>query len=411
MPLEKKYLWIGGGFFVLLVLAILLATGTITLTKKTAKTTLTVWGFDDQSLWNKIAAKYHTDHPTVTITYRALNPALYETELINGLATGNGPDIFMIKNSWLARHGDKTVPAPLTIASGQTVETDFPAVVAQELTAAGNAYALPLYMDSYALVYNKDLFDRASITTPPTNWLDFQEIVKKLGGPPAGGAAIGGSNATIKGASDILALLMMQSGMPMIDTEGKVKLDNGEGALVFYTKFANRKSDYYAWDNKLPISFTRFGNGTLPLLFTTYEDVAFLRRTYPALRIGVAPMPQAPQAPINLASYSALSVWVGSKNPTDAWQFIADITTNPENALAYATTKNVPPALRTLIAQLENDPAVGVFVRQSLTARPWYRLNDDAISRAFSSMIESVTSGALTPQDALKKTEDALNYE
>ncbi len=411
MPLEKKYLWIAGGFFVLLVLAVLLGTGVINLTKTTAKTELTVWGFDDRDTWDKIAVTYHTDNPTITITYRALNPETYETELLNGLATGNGPDLFMVKNSWLARHGDKMAPAPQTIATATTVEADFPAVVAQELTAAGTAYALPLYMDSYVLVYNKDLFDRAGILFPPKNWLEFQDIVKKINAnSPAGGvAAIGGSDATIKGATDILGLLMMQSGAPMIDTKGLANFKGGEDALAFYTKFANPQSDYYAWDNKPPHMFTRFGKGTLPMMFATYRDIAFLRRIIPTLRIGIAPMPQAPQAPVNLASYTALSVWVGSKHPAVAWQFISDLTTNPESARAYATKQNVPPALRALIAQLENDPNVGVFVRQSLTARPWYRVNEETTSRAFSAMIESVTSGSLTPRAALQKTEDALN--
>ena len=412
MPLDKKTLWIVGGFAVLLIVALLLATGVIPgLRKKTAKTELIIWGFDSKSVGDQIITKYHADHPTVTVTYRALSPTTYETDLVNGLATGKGPDIFMIGNSWLARHGDKMVPAPQSVATAASVEGAFPTVVAQEFTNSGAAYALPLYMDTYALIYNKDLFDRADITLPPNNWLAFQDTVQKINAhsPSGGAAAISGSNATIEGASDIVALLMMQSGVPMVDKDGKAKLTGGEGALAFYAKFANPKGSYYAWDSLAPTAFERFARGTLPMLFGTHAEVAALRRANPALRIGVAPLPQAPQAPVNFAIYAGLGVWVGSAHPNEAWQFIADITTNADTALAYATAKNAPPVLRLLIAQLENDPTIGVFVKQELTARPWYRVNENAAAQIFSNMIESVTSGTATPATALRTAENALN--
>ncbi len=406
MPVEKKTVWIAAGFGVLLIVAILIATGVINLTKKTAKTELTVWGFDSPSVWEKLTAQYHADHPTVTVTYRSLSPATYETDLLNGLATGKGPDVFMIMNPWLSRHGNKMVPAPIEIASAAMVDATFPTAATQELTNSGAAYALPLYMDTYALIYNKDLFDKAGVTLPPVNWLEFQDLAKKLG---KNSVAFGGSESTVEGASDIVALLMMQDGVPMTDKDGKTRLTGGEGALSFYTKFTNPKGGYYAWDNKLPTAFERFARGTLTMLIGTHAEVAALRKANPALRIGVAPLPQAPQAPVNFATYAALSVWVGSAHPVEAWQFISDTAANPANALSYAAAANVPPAHRALIGQFENDPDVGVFVRGSLTARPWYRLNEATAREAFSGMIESVVSGAATPQAAIRATEDYLN--
>lgn len=406
MPIEKKTIWMAVGFGVLLVVAILITTGTINLTKKTAKIELSVWGFDSPAVWEKITTKYHASNPTITVTYRALSPATYETDLLNGLATGKGPDIFMIMNPWLARHGDKMVPAPAEIATAATIDAAFPSAVAQELTNGGAGFALPLYMDTYALIYNKDLFDKAGVTLPPVNWIAFQDLAKKLG---KNSVALGGSDATVEGASDIVALLMMQDGVPMTDRDGKVRLTGGEGALSFYTKFTNPKGDYYAWDNKLPTAFERFARGTLTMLIGTHAEVVALRKANPALRIGVAPVPQAPNAPLNFATYAALSVWVGSAREAEAWQFIKDVAMNPENALAYATAANVPPAHRALIGQFENDPDVGVFVRQSLTARPWYRLNEGTAREAFSNMIESVISGRATPLEAIRKTQDTLN--
>jgi len=404
MPIEKKTLWIAVGFTALLLVAILLATGTISLTKKTKKVELTVWGFDTPRTWEKITTQYNAENPAMTITYRAISPLNYETELVNGMAAGTGPDIFMIMNTWLTRHGNKIAPAPQDIATTATVDALFPTTVAQEYTANGTAYALPLHMDTYALIYNKDIFDAAGITLPPNNWLALQDLVKKLG---KNVIALGGSEKTIEGASDILALMMMQGGVPMTGSDGATKLTGGEGALSFYTKFASPKSGYYTWDNKAPSAFERFAQGKLMMLVGTHAEVMALRAANPALRIGIAPLPQVPDAPVNLATYAGLSVWIGSAQSKEAWQFIKDLTTTPENALLYATSANVPPAHRALIGQFENDPVVGVFVRQALTARPWYRANEGVTRQTFSDMIESVLKGT-TITNALRATEQTL---
>jgi multiple sugar transport system substrate-binding protein len=407
MPLTKKTIFAALAFGALLVFAVLIATGTIRLTKKIKKTELSVWGFDTPAAWEKITAKYHADHPEVTVTYRAISPAEYEIALLNGLAAGQGPDLFMIMDTWLPRHGNKMIPAPADIATTATFDANFPRAATEQLTYNGAAYALPLYMDTYAVIYNKDLFDKAGIAFPPSSWIGMQDLAKKLG---KNSIALGGSEKTIEGASDIVAVMMMQDGVPMTNTDGTAKFQGGENALAFYAKFSNPKGGYYAWDNKTPTAFTRFTQGKLPLLIGTHAEAVALNAANPALRIGIAPLPQPPAGtPANLATYAALAVWNGGKNMNEAWRFAADITLNPENALLYASSANVPPAHRTLIERFQNDPAIGVFMRQALTARPWYRLHEGRAREILSSMIELVVSGASMPIEALRRAEQALD--
>src|SRR3989344_2753037 len=72
---------------------------------------LTFWGVSDtRSTWDDLISDYIEEHPGVSITYRELSSSAYENDLINALAIDEGPDIFMIQNSWLPRYTNKVVP-------------------------------------------------------------------------------------------------------------------------------------------------------------------------------------------------------------------------------------------------------------------------------------------------------------
>lgn len=406
MPLDRRWI-IGIGFALLFIIAVLLSTGVIPgIRKRVAKTTLEMWGYDASDVWQGIIRDYRLNHPTITVKYTQLTADSYETELIDRLASGKGPDIFMIRNTWLPKHGAKLAPAPATLMNAARVEELFPAVVRQDFTAQGMTYALPLYIDTMALLYNKDIFDRAGIVFPPAGWIAFQDTVKKLG---KNSAAIGGSSATIDRANDLIALLMMQSGAPMIDENGRANFTGAEPALAFYLKFSEPKSGYYAWDNKLPIDFERFVRGKLAMMFGYAYHTRALTALNPALRFGVAPLPQSSRAVVNYPSYAGLAVWNQSAHQNDAWDFIIRTTTYTPAAMAYIAAVNVPPALRELISQFQIDPRTAVFANQTLTARSWPQIDDRAIDDIFSGMVDSIQAAGVLLNTALRTAEAQIN--
>jgi ABC-type glycerol-3-phosphate transport system substrate-binding protein len=92
-----------------------------------------------------------------------------------------------------------------------------------------------------------------------------------------------------------------------------------------------------------------------------------------------------------------------------AWNFILYLTANPKVSEQFLKAARLPPALRVLINQYLNDPDLGVFARQALTARSWHQADSSAIKRIFSNMIQSILSGQLTSDAALKKAENEIN--
>ncbi len=383
------------------------------------QTELKLWGvFDDLNDLQLVINGYTNVNKNIRISYRQFNDvATYEKTLINALATGQAPDIFMFHSSWLPKHYDKVKPVSETqfplIQLGQL----FPTVVEQDFVLNKTIYALPLYIDTLALLYNKDIFDAKAIALMPNTWTEFQSLIPRLKElnqvnqiiKPA--AAIGGSEKSINSASDFLSLLMMQFGSQMADKNNRINFGTkGLQALNFYIQFANPASPYYTWNDNLPYSLDSFSQGLTAVIFNYSSQISSIKNKNPYLNLGISAIPQInTNQPVNYANYWGLSVSNQSKNPVEAWNFIIYATTDPQLSEIYLQITHKPPALRVLIEKYKNDPDLGVFVKQALSARSWWQPDSTGVKQSFSNMIESILNGRLSSENALKQAENEIN--
>src|SRR3989344_3797195 len=228
---NRLYLILGGGIVILVMV-------TLVLTLRgfggggAARANLTFWGvFDDRNTFERVIANYKALYPGVSVNYRAFAFDDYERNLIDALAAGTGPDIIMIHNTWLPKHKDKLKPASDKIQGEENqfftireYQDQFIEVAAKDLTRGNEIYGFPLYADTLALFYNRDLFNNAGITRPPQTWDEFNQYVQTLtklgpgGAIDKAGAAIG-TVKNINRSSDILMALMIQSGVQMTNAQ------------------------------------------------------------------------------------------------------------------------------------------------------------------------------------------------
>lgn len=228
-------------FFVLLVVFVLIIAGVAIYflgfakeDPKKGSANLVFWNvFDDSDVFKDLINEFNKEYPKVKITYKKKTYVDYEKELVDALAAGRGPDIFAVQNSWLPKHLNKIYPIQETSSikvDAMTVKEfrdTFVDVAAQDFLVSsvdeqGNAmseriYALPLFVDTLALYWNKDFFNSEGIAAPPANWHEFMADVQKLTKRDEVGDIIraGASIGTIKNINrggDILMILMLQHG-------------------------------------------------------------------------------------------------------------------------------------------------------------------------------------------------------
>jgi len=335
---------------------------------------------------------------------------------VNALASGQGPDVFMIPNTSFGRQGSKLVAVPQKQFNVARLRELFPTVVEQDFTYGSDIYALPLYIDTLALFYNRDLFDQAGIVNPPQTWDEFQEMIPKLRSVDQSAGSCARRRArhveqNVPASADILSLLMLQNGTQMTSDDLRSATfashgSSGVAAFKFYLQFADSTSPYHAWSSAMPSAVDAFVGGQVAMMPEYREAADTIKKKSPFLRYALAPMPQATGGTaVNYAQYKGLPFRRTSKNIEAAWTFVIDATTQKGVAQAYLTATGRLPALKSLLSDKVNDVNVGVFARQILTARSWYQADDVTIAAALNNAIRSALSGEATPLEALKQAE------
>lgn len=388
------------------------------------------WGvFDDSNDFRSTINAFEQRNPRLRISYRQFNFEDYERELLEAFASGKGPDIFMIHNTWLPKHQEKIGVLP-QYPKGQSeplftirdFRDQFVEVTERDLIIKEEIYALPLYVDTLALYYNKDIFNAVGVARPPATWEEFNEVVERvttMGENDAiirAGAAIGTAK-NINRSTDILSLLMMQSGVSMSDSEtGHVnfsRLVNGRDvaqvALEYYTDFANPDKRVYTWNNSLFYSIDAFQQGSAAMMFNYAYQIPVLRSKASRLNFGVAAMPQLNLgAPLNYANYWAAAVSKFSAAQLGSWKFLVYLT-SLEGAVSYLNNTKHPTARRDLIDQQKEDAEIGAFTKQALTARSWYQADNLAIEKIMAEMIENVNFKRQSMAEALSVAQNQIN--
>ncbi|MEW6408018.1 MAG: extracellular solute-binding protein [Patescibacteria group bacterium] len=388
------------------------------------KITINWWRLWDASdVFSSAIESYEKAHPNVKIEYKKLTYPEYENAIIESLASGKGPDIWSIHNTWILKHLDKLAPAPKTLLTPQQYQETFVDVAAEDFIITDQVYGLPFSVDTLALYYNKDLFNTAAIVSPPATWEEFKEDVKKLtktdeaGNIIQAGAALGTAK-NVNRAVDVLYLLMLQNGTQMISQDKKsavfnqkVKTKEGEtfipglDALIFYTDFANPKKTVYAWNPNMPNSIDAFVDEKTAMIFNySYQD-ATIKSKAPKLNYAIASCPQIeadPQKAVNFANYWGEVVSSASSNRDVAWDFLLYLA-KKENMENYARLTKRPASRRDIIESQLEDPDLKIFAKQALSAKSWYQKDAAAIESIFSETIESVVLGETTAEDALNK--------
>lgn len=417
---------------------------------------LEIWGvFDDKSPYDTIIDEYRLLHPNVKITYRKLRFDEYEDELIRAFAEDRGPDLFALHNSWMEGYKGliQPMPASITVTEQEvrgSVRREVVVVEKEKTTMSNRAlretyveqverdvirdyqpdpdldpeeriFGLPLALDTLSLFYNRDLLDSAGFPSPPETWSDFQTMVPELttydlnGEPIQSGAAMGTSD-NVERSTDILSLLMMQTGTEMTDERGRVAFhtvpaDAPSGfipalnALEFYTDYANPTKEVYSWNTSMTNSFDAFANGQAAFFLGYSYHVPLLRTAAPRLNFSISHVPQIDGTrEVNYANYWVHVVSDSSEFSDWAWDFLL-FASDEENVVSYLEEARKPTAHRSLIPSQLDDEELGIFVDQVLTAESWYQGSDaNAAEDAIRDLIDIYLTGPEDPEEELEQT-------
>jgi ABC-type glycerol-3-phosphate transport system substrate-binding protein len=407
--------------------------------------------YDDSEIYDPIIKEFENKNTNVTITYKQFTDVNeYEQLIVNELAEGKGPDIFSIHNTWLAKHQNKIIPAPDTISAADFRDV-FVSVCADDLIRVDSTdntekvYALPLFVDSLALYYNKKMYEDVipERGKPPTTWEELKDDVYKLTKADdsfekfqTAGIAMGRSDNILR-ANDIFYMLMLQNGVQFYNDDyssaifanSQDKKYLASEALDLYTSFGIENNKNYSWNDTIsdPSSSEKeiipFVKGKVAMIIgysylyneikNQIDVIGKKENAISSSDVKIASIPQIfdpkkdSSSKAAYADYFAETVSRNSKNPDIAWEFL-DFLVSKENAKYYHEKTNRPTARRDLIDEQKQEPNYGIFASQSGFAKSYLIYDDQKYSSIFSDAISSVITGSKS-DDSLKKAQTKVN--
>jgi ABC-type glycerol-3-phosphate transport system substrate-binding protein len=416
-----------------------------------------VWGpLDDSDAYAEINRSYSEIHPYIDrVDYKKMLVDEYKRDLLDALASGNGPDIFLIRNTWFPEFQDKILPAPENIFNEEMLRRDFVDVVADDVLMDSKVYGVPLSVDSLSLYYNKDIFNFEGVTNPPQTWEEFLSLSDRFtktdmsGWISQSGASLGTAK-NINRSSDILNALFLQFGTNIEFTTREKSSTRfqlgapGREALDFYMQFSDINSPYYTWNIRQDYSIDAFQEGNLAMMLNYSWHYNTIKRKNNRLNFAVAPMPQFEgKKPLNYANYWVFvvaknkkvsgeidPVWAEQVRELETWQYLRYLTAHKGGSIVltnllsgkqkefsflldpakmYIEKTKAPSARRDLIEFQKEDPVLKPFVLGNLIARSWRHNDADNTETLFAEVIDSVHSGKITTNEAIRLLEERIN--
>ena len=409
------------------VVGVLVFAGVIPLGKSqtTSQGTVVMWGTVPAATLAEPLNKFAIANPTFTLKYVQRDAVAFDQDLLEAIASGTGPDMFILPDDLILHYKDRIQPIPFVNYPIANYKANFAAISEVYLGPTG-VLALPLSVDPMLMYYNRSLFDGNAVSTVPAVWDDLQgvnsAITKKDDAGKILKSAIGlGQFSNIAHAKDIISMFFMQIGNPIVGNNNDLLysgLNTNPAALAsvlsFYTSFANPLSNIYSWNKSLPLSTDMFSAGNLGVYFGFASELPILSAKNPNLNFNIAAVPQIKNADYKLTFGRTYGVAVSkySKNPTTALNATGLLAAG-DFAKAFSDALNIAPARRDLLAGHPTDAYNPIIYNSALYAKSWLDPSPPDTDTIFKGMVENVLSNNLSAEnsvaDASTKLELLLN--
>jgi multiple sugar transport system substrate-binding protein len=124
---------------------------------------------------NSIIPAFQKDNPDLTLELMTVPWEEHDTKLFAMNAAGTSPDVFpQWGQSGVGTYYHKGILRELDDLAKESKWdlSNIPDVLKKSYTFDGKLYGVPMYSLGSFIYYNKDMFDKAGVPTPPTDWND-----------------------------------------------------------------------------------------------------------------------------------------------------------------------------------------------------------------------------------------------
>ncbi len=392
--------------------------------KNKASGTVVVWGTIPFSTIQQYIDQSKTKN--LNIIYKTQDKTTYESDLVNALASGSGPDLFIMPHENILRNSDKIFKIPYSSFPQGLYEATYINESKLFLTRNG-ILAIPMSVDPLIMYYNKNLVASSFLIDVPKYWDEFTSfvtdvtIVGENGKIVVSGAALG-TYENILNAKGLLSTLLMQNDNKIVGTDPittkkrselavtDLSFRKAEQVLTFFTSFSQFGNKNYSWNEALRSSREKFISGELAIYFGKASEVEIIRKKNPNLDFDVALMPQISKTStkITYGSMNGIAITKSSKNIAASIE-VASKLAGSKVSEKLNRDLLLTPARKDLLRNKPNDSRLTLFYNSAIISNAWIDPDMEATEDLFRNLIRSINTGSLNISDALRRSNSDLN--
>jgi len=383
---------------------------------------ITVWlmnGSAPDAVIKRVNAQFNQAHPNTQVKIQIQQWDGIQEKTTTALAGNNPPDVLEIGSTLVSKFADSGGLEDLSSKKADLGGDTWLQGLTDAGTLDGKLYGIPYYAGDRAVLYRKDMFAKAGITTLPSDRAGFVATMAKL-------------QAKYGSDKQFSALYFpgqyWYAALPFIwDEGGEVAVqDNGQwkGALDSPQSQAGLSAlkDIVTKYSKAPVNGNEndndpavpLGEGKAGMIIDAGWKVGTIEKAHPNLKgqIGVFPVPSknaGQTAPVFLGG-SNLAISAGSDAPELAYEWIK-ILAGTKAQTDLATTGGVIPNSTSLLTLHAKDPVLSVFdlaaknSRSTPSTPKWANVESGTVLQ---DMLVSIFSGKKSVADATTDATEAI---
>lgn len=295
--------------------------------------------------FHSLIAEYEKEHPKVRIRWVDVPYDAAVQKLLTSAVAGNAPDVVNLSADFLAKFHGMNAFADLTVPVKESGQQFLPNAL-DLCTFDDKLIALPWYLNTYVMLYNKDLirnagFSEAEIPSTFTQLVPFIKEYKRRTGKFAFFWNIG--------KDSYLPMMLGSEEIPMTNAAMTEAEFNSAGSVLKLTEWVRLYKEGYLQSESVikPGSaiVEAYQSGQVAMIFTGPVFLKRIKSNAPSVYnvTGVAPAVVGKSGKHELAAMS-LSVLASSPHQKEAADF-ALFVTNSANQLAFSKLTTTFPSV------------------------------------------------------------------
>jgi len=415
--------------------------------------TLTIWSpFDEEKVYQEISAEFLAENPDVKLSFKyieANDSKEYEAKVVDAIAAGTGPDIWLIRNDWLPKHESKLTSSKSYVSwSKDSKQTEleaassyFGSAITGQNSRNGELFTTPLSVDSLALYINTKVVSETSrdyddagnstavdqLSALPVTWDGVQQWSRLLtkkdnrGAITKSGIALGTSVNSYAPVDTLITLLTQYSGSLFTEDEKSVAIHlikvvdganktPGAQALDLLTSFAKPTHENYTWNAGLGDPIKAFVDGRLAMFIgysSAQSQIRALNKNFEDVKI--LPLPQVADPAVSNKRADGAYYWTQgvskfSNKPSLAWTYLKALTSQVKK-YSKLTGKPVPDSGEVVTIKLSPTTLgdMGLYSQQVIFATTPFKKDWQGVDE----IVQDMLNQALLPNQSTQSVVDS----